>query len=106
MAKYYVQSGRRRLVVSAIDPQAAALWLVHRTLDDLIPKWDESQWTEEMLCEAAFLCGLSRLGNTVQVSERGFGRQDSGVWELLELVDSWHQLMTALLRWQTDSEQG
>ena len=37
MAKYYVQSGTLRCVVSAENPRRAALWAVHRAMQQIMP---------------------------------------------------------------------
>ena len=34
MPKYYIQSGTVSFVVSACDPEGAALWAMHRMMDE------------------------------------------------------------------------
>lgn len=46
MAKYYVQSGDRKMVMTAADSQAAALWLVHRSLNDVVTAYDDRAGAE------------------------------------------------------------
>lgn len=102
MAKFYVQSGNRKLVVSAMDSQAAALWLVHRSLDALMPIYENGDNSPEHRCEMALFLGLKQLGNQVYLSQRGFDRQDAESIDVFELIQVWHQLTTAILRLQAD----
>src|SRR6185312_1489519 len=70
MAKFYVQSGNLEMVLQAKDSRSAASWAAHQTLSRSLP----------VLCEEpadyAHLADLTRLGETIRVSQRGFGRQD------------------------------
>ena len=102
MAKYYVQSGDRKMVMTAADSQAAALWLVHRSLNDVVTAYDDRGLSAEDRCEIAMVHGLIHLDNTIAVSEQGFDRSDSVQLDVFELIQTWHQLMTALIKLESD----
>src|SRR6187549_2929281 len=92
MAKFYVQSGSLEVVLQAHDSRCAAIWAVHTTLGQTLP----------FLCEEVErygdLADLTRLGDRVKVSERGFDRGDADVFETLDIVTEWNQLLVALDR--------
>ncbi|MFO0940217.1 MAG: hypothetical protein U0930_05565 [Pirellulales bacterium] len=102
MAKYYVQSGSSRIVMTAADPHAAALWLVHRAMKDVLPAYDDPSLTEEDRCELAIVQGLMQLDNVVSIDERGFDRPDAIQIDVFHLIESWHQLMSALIKMESD----
>jgi hypothetical protein len=92
MPKYYVQSARFRLVTSARDSQSAAIWAVHRTLSHSLP----------FLCEDSAtyleLAPLAQLGETIEVSQQGFDNPESEMFDTLEVVGQWNQLLVAIDR--------
>jgi hypothetical protein len=92
MAKFYVQSGNVEMVLQARDCRCAAIWATHRTLGSSLP----------FLCEEAegyaYLADITRLGETIRVSERGFDRDDAFEFDTLEVVGEWNQLLVALDR--------
>lgn len=94
MAKFYVQSGSLEVVLQAHDSRCAAIWAVHRTLSPTLP----------FLCAEAGdyleLEDASRLGDTIRVSERGFGCPASAWYDTLDIVTEWNQLLVALDRLQ------
>ena len=94
MPKFYVQSGNLEMVLQAHDSRCAAIWAVHRTLGQTLP----------FLCEEvgdyAALSDLTRLGDAVSVSQRGFDRSDADVFDTLDIVTEWNQLLVALDRLQ------
>lgn len=94
MPKFYVQSGNVELILQAHDSRCAAIWAVHRTLSQSLP----------FLCEEASdyaaIADLTRLGDLIAVSERGFDRDDAACFETLEIVTEWNQLLVALDRLQ------
>lgn len=107
MAKYYVQSGTVRTVVSADDCEKAALWVVHRAMQQVMPVYEDTDLTPQEKGDVAIVQGVMVLGNSVQLSEVGFDNQDAVVLDTFELVVQWHQLMVALDRLQQllDSDQ-
>ncbi|RMF41651.1 MAG: hypothetical protein D6753_09220 [Planctomycetota bacterium] len=98
MAKYYVQSGNVRVVLEADDAEKAALWVVHKTMQQVIPVYEDDELSPEEKSEVSLLQGLMVLGNTIQVSEQGFDRLDALELDTFELMVHWNQLMIALDR--------
>lgn len=98
MAKYYVQSGNIRTVISADDPEKAALWVVHRALQQVIPVYEDAELSPDEKSEVAVIQGVMVMGNAVQISEIGFDRADCLSLDTFELLIHWHQLMIALDR--------
>ena len=94
MPKFYVQSGSLEMVLQAKGGRCAAIWAAHRTLGQSLP----------FLCEEtgdyAQLADLTRLGDTIRVSQRGFDRHDAAVFDTLDIVSEWNQLLVALDRLQ------
>lgn len=98
MAKYYIQSGTVRTIVSADDHEKAALWTIHKTMQQVVPIYDDAELTAEEKGDVALAQGIMVLGETVRISERGFDRADAYQLDTFELVAHWHQLMVALAR--------
>src|SRR5262245_21396072 len=92
MPKFYVQSGRLEMVLEARDSRCAAIWAAHRSLGQTLP----------FLCENendyAVLADLTRLGETIRVSQRGFDRDDAVTFETLDVVTEWNKLLVSLDR--------
>lgn len=98
MAKYYVQSGNVRTVISAEDSERAAIWVVHKAMQQVVPVYEDDELTPDQKSEVAIVQGVMVLGNQVQVSEIGFDRNDCESLDTFKLVVHWHQLMVALDR--------
>ena len=116
MAKYYIQSGSVSFVVCACDVEGAALWAMHRIMDEKICDYEEELAMQEVdpfslpiseteiagVPEAvpyeAMLNGLAQFEETILVSQRGLGRDDAGVLETEEIFHQWRQLMQAVDR--------
>lgn len=92
MPKFYVQSGNVELVTTAIHSRGAAIWGVHRTLSHSLPFLCDE--TTDVLA----LNDVTRLGDTIRVSERGFDRDDAVDFDTLEIVSEWNQLLVAIDR--------
>jgi hypothetical protein len=94
MPKFYVQSGTLEMVLQAKDSRCAAIWAAHRTLSQSLP----------FLCDEVEdytkLADLTRLGETIRVSQRGFDRHDAAIFDTLDVVSEWNQLLVALDRLQ------
>jgi hypothetical protein len=92
MPKFYVQSGRLEMVLQARDSRCAAIWAAHCTLSQSLP----------FLCENAsdyaVLADFTRLGETIRVSQRGFDRDDTMIFETFDIVTEWNQLLVAIDR--------
>lgn len=98
MAKYYVQSGNVSTIITADDPEKAALWVVHKALKQVVPVYEDAELSPNEKSEVAVVQGLMVLGNTVRISEIGFDRNEADEIDTFELVIQWHQLMVALER--------
>jgi hypothetical protein len=92
MPKFYVQSGHLEMVLQAKDSRCAAIWAAHRTLSQSLP----------FLCEEpsdySLVADVTRLGETIRVSQRGFDRDDAIVFDTLDVVSEWNRLLMALDR--------
>ncbi|MEM7475935.1 MAG: hypothetical protein AAF483_13160 [Planctomycetota bacterium] len=98
MAKYYVQSGNVKTVISADDSEKAALWIVHKALQQVIPVYEDTELTPDEKSEFSIVQGVMVLGNDIRISEIGFDRTDCEALDTFELLVQWHQLMIALDR--------
>lgn len=100
MPKYYVSSGNFQFVLEADHPRAAAIWAVQRCLSAVTPFVSERDEAD-----AADLCYEAaepqrRLGDTIRVSEQGFGGADEQELATLPVVAEWSRLLVALDRLQ------
>lgn len=120
MAKYYIQSGNVSYLVGASDNEGAALWVMHRIMDDKICEFENarSTWFEngptdqttiddndelakdvpQAIPYDAMLEGLAEFAGTIRISERGFGHTDAGELETEQIFHQWRQLMLAVDR--------
>ena len=98
MPKFYIQSGNVRTVISAQDTEKAALWVIHKAMQQVVPVYEDGDLTPSEKGEIAVVQGVMVLGNTVQVSETGFDCPEALSLDTFELVSHWHQLMVALSR--------
>jgi DNA mismatch repair ATPase MutS len=96
MAKFYVQSGTLRSVIDTDEVQKAALWVVHRVMQQIAPIYDDCTLTPDQKEDRAMLEGLLVLDDSIRISEQGFDRDDATEIETFEAVMHWHQLMIAL----------
>ena len=94
MPKFYVQSGNVEFITSATRSRGAAIWAVHRALSHTLPFLCDE--TTEYLA----LGDLTRLGDTIRVSEQGFDRPDAVEFDTLDVVTEWNQLLVAIDRIQ------
>lgn len=97
MAKFYVESGNLKTIVTASNSRGAALWVAHRALSDVLPFVGPECENPTNENDQPF-----KLGESVLVSQRGFGRPDCRVYETLELISEWSQLIVALSRLEQD----
>ncbi len=98
MAKYYVESGSLQMVVQAEDAHRAALWAVHRVVEDLISLYDDPFLSHDEKLALVLEHGFSRLGEELRINQQGFGH--AAEWRRLsfELLAEWDQLMVAVTR--------
>ena len=98
MAKYYVQSGTLKMVISADEPRKAALWAVHKAMQQILPLYDQDNLTPAEKREHALRRGHDVLGDEMQLSEVGFESAENFEFETFDVVNEWNQLMVALAR--------
>lgn len=85
MAKYYVQSGRVRLVFDADNSLEAAVKAFQWTCDRQAEIFAESPLEHLWQAEASGW----QVDDQIQVSETGFGSYDVEVFETLDVVAVW-----------------
>lgn len=90
MAKYYVQSGTLRTVVTAESAGKAAIWAVHQAMQQVFPMDDASPESDGKPT-AVMAAALS-------VSEQGFDRTDAVVTPTIEVVSQWNDMVSTLDR--------
>ncbi len=98
MAKYYVESGTLQLVVQADDAHKAALWAVHRAMQQIVPVYDQARLSPEVKADIALTEGAMVLGETMTLNEVGFERTGGTEFDTADLVIEWNQLMIALTK--------
>ena len=106
MPKYYIESGNVKTIVSAEDSEKAALWVIHKAMQQILPVYEENgadmqnPGANSGTTSGANPPEVMVLGNKLQISETGFGSQEQDSFETLSLVNHWNQLMIALERLQ------
>ena len=98
MSKYYVQSGTMRTVVQADNSRKAALWAVHRAMQQVLPTEGEMPDTSDFKMENTGPNAVAVLSQRVSISERGFDRDDSVSLPTMEVVTEWNDMVVALDR--------
>lgn len=98
MAKFYVSSGNLQLVIEADHAGAAAIWAVHRCLSQVTPFGDEESPTKNERLSFQSVAPQRRLGGTIEISERGFGGDDTRELATLPVVAEWSRLLVAVDR--------
>lgn len=103
MAKFYLQSGEINFVVQAADADAAAIWLLNKTIekytasasyqDTLAADMDLAE-NEMMICTAVF--ALDQLDNEIKVSQIGFGRCEAALLDTELIFKHWVELLDAM----------
>ena len=100
MAKYYVESGTVQMVTEADDGRGAALWAVHRCMEQVLPICPDDPLTAQQKAERIDQRGCWVLGESIRTSEQGFGRDDAEQHDTAELFAEWNQLMMAISKLQ------
>ena len=93
MAKYYIESGEVKIVVAADDAEAAALFVLNQTINNLLPV--EKRLINNSSMQFVIQC-LELLGNEFHVSEIGFGRNEVATFDTELMFKRWCELMTAM----------
>lgn len=97
MAKFYVESGSLRMVITANNSRGAALWAVHRALSGVLPFVGEDEENPTTSDSQRF-----KLAESIRVNQRGFDRSDARSYATLDLIGEWSQLIVALSRLERD----
>src|SRR5262245_3172372 len=100
VAKFYVQSGNLRMVITANNSRGAALWSVHRALSGVLSFIAEESENPTTSDSQHF-----KLGESIRVNQRGFDREDCRTYETLSVVTEWTQLIVALSRLEREFEE-
>ena len=105
MAKFYVSSGSLRMVVQADDPTKAALWAVHRTLEQILPIHGDQSLSAQAKTQLSLAKGCWVLDDQIHLSQIGFDDHEGDRLATEEVVTEWSQLMVAISKiescWQT-----
>jgi hypothetical protein len=88
------------MVTDADDARGAALWAVHRSMEQVLPVCPDDPLTPEEKSQRIRQRGCYVLGETIRTSEIGFGRDDAQRFETAEIFVEWNQLMMAVSRLQ------
>ena len=101
MAKFYVSTGNLQTVIEADHARAAAIWAVHRCLSQVMPCASAAAENDDT---PSYEAGVPHryLGETIIVSERGFGGEDKQQLATLQVVAEWGKLLAALDKLQQD----
>jgi hypothetical protein len=85
MPKFYVESGPVRLIFDATTAEQAAVMAFQWTCDKQVEIEAASPLEHVLEAEEQGW----QLADDVWVSEQGFGRWDSEVFEMLDIVEAW-----------------
>ncbi len=96
MAKYYVESGTVKMVVEADDARGAALWTLHRCMEQVLPVCPDDPLMPDDKAERIEQRGCWVLGESISTCEQGFGRDDVQQHDTAEVFVEWNQLMMAV----------
>lgn len=105
MAKFYLTSGEVEFVVTAVDAEGAALWVINQFIGEAVSLEDETETSDYALID--YMESLDQFGEQIMVSQIGFGREEVGLLETEWMFMHWFQLSSALdqLLDQTDQSQ-
>ena len=96
MAKYYIESGDVRVVVSAVDAEAASLFVLNQTVNRVLPTGTTDPIRlDDIAMKYATQC-LEVLGNEFHVSELGFGHSEVAIFDSELIFKRWCELTTAI----------
>ena len=96
MAKYYIQSGEVKTVVTAVDAEGAALFVLNQTINKLLPiEPVDQRHVDDGTMRYVVQC-LELLGNEFHVSEIGFGQCEVAIFDTELLFKRWCELLTAM----------
>ncbi len=98
MSKFYVVCGSQSIVIAAPSAQHAAMRLIDEAMAAHVWIYDDADLSEQDRRDHLVLEALLHLGSSVAVSEQGLGHGEAGKFEVPELLEQWHRLMTGISR--------
>lgn len=98
MAKYYVQCGRRSVIVEAIDFEAAAMHLIDVAMQPHMWIYDDAGLSDGDRHAHLAVEALLTLAPEISVSEQGLGRFDAIKIGTPEVLATWHKTLAGLNR--------
>ncbi len=98
MAKFYVQCGPVRTILTADSIEQAAFSAMDKALSVHLWIYDDEGLSEADCRDHLMLEALLHLEPSIQVSEQGFDRDDAALLGAPEFIDKWHKLMVGMSR--------
>jgi len=98
MSKFYATCGSQTLIIVAATAEHAAMRLIDEAMGAHVWIYDDAELNEQDRRDHLVLEALLHLGTSVMISERGFNRCEAGQFDVPELLEQWHRLMTGLAR--------
>jgi hypothetical protein len=98
MAKYYVESGTLQMLTDAEDARGAALWAMHRAMEQVLPVCPDDPLTPSEKNERIRQRGCVVLDDAIRISEQGFGRENADAFNTVEIFAEWNQLLMAVTK--------
>ncbi len=98
MAKFYVQCGWIRLVLTTDSAESAALAVMDRALQPHLWIYDDPGLSERDCRTHLMLEALLHLPTEIRISERGFESDQACFVSVPETVDAWHRLILGMRR--------
>jgi hypothetical protein len=98
MSKFYATCGSQSLIITAPTAEHAAMRLIDEVMSAHVWIYDDADLSEQDRRDHLILEALLHLGTSVMISERGFNRGEAGEFEVPELLEQWHRLMTGISR--------
>jgi hypothetical protein len=98
MSKFYATCGSQCLIITAPTAEHAAMRLIDEAMGSHMWIYDDADLSEQDRRDHLILEALLHLGTSVKISERGFNRSEAGEFEVPEMLEQWHRLMTGISR--------
>ncbi len=98
MAKFYVQCGPLKIILTADSPSQAAISALDRFLQPHLWIYDDAMLSEQECRDHLMLEALMHLDPTLRISERGFDGSDAMQIGTPDAIDQWHSLMVGMRR--------
>ena len=103
MAKYYVQCGSIRQVLTAESADQAALAVVDIALQPHLWIYDDPALSEIDCRDHLMVEALLHLDAAIRVSQQGFDRQDAELVGTPETIQQWYALIVAVTKMFVDA---